>query len=81
VALDGPTARRAYLVAASVISLLVVLFGAANLIAILVEVFAYPPPQPYPVPQYYPDLPASAAQVAVGLVVWGYHWVKLQVER
>lgn len=79
--LDGPTARRAYLVAASAVSLLVVLIGAANLVAILVEVFAYPPPQPYPVPQYYPGLPGSAAQVVVGLVVWGYHWAKLQAER
>jgi hypothetical protein len=80
-ALDGPTARRAYLVAVSAIALLVVLFGAANLIAILLEVFVYPAPQPYPVPQYYPGLPASVAQVAVGLVIWGYHWTKLQKEQ
>lgn len=57
------------------------LFGAANLVAVLIEAFVYPPPQPYPVPQYYPGLPGSIAQVAVGLVIWGYHWTKLQAER
>ncbi|WP_243669606.1 hypothetical protein [Methanoculleus chikugoensis] len=39
------------------------------------------PPQPYPVPQYYPELPGSVAQVAVGLVVWGYHWMLLKKEH
>jgi len=52
-----------------------------NLIAIGIEVFVYPAPQPYPVPQYHPELPGSVAQVVVGLIVWGYHWMLLRKEH
>jgi len=52
-----------------------------NLIAVAIEVFVYPAPQPYPVPQYYPALPGSVAQVVVGLIVWAYHWRLLQKEH
>ncbi|MFA7199077.1 MAG: hypothetical protein WC093_07275, partial [Methanoculleus sp.] len=41
----------------------------------------HPPPRLYPVPEYYPDLPGSVAQVVVGLVVWGYHWMLLKTEH
>jgi len=80
-ALEGPTAWRSYLIIASAVSLLVALFGAGNLLAILIEVFVYPAPQPYPVPQYYPGLPESVAQLVVGLAVWGYHHMMLARER
>ncbi|MCE5339127.1 MAG: DUF5671 domain-containing protein [Methanomicrobiaceae archaeon] len=78
---EGLTAWRVYLYAVSFIALIVAIVGSVNLIAVLIEVFIYPAPQPYPVPQYYPDLPGSVAQVMVGLVVWGYHSRLLRKER
>ncbi|MCM2465809.1 DUF5671 domain-containing protein [Methanoculleus oceani] len=78
---EGLTAWKAYLYTVSFIALIVAIAGAVNLIAVAIEVFVYPPPQPYPAPQYYPDLPGSVAQVVVGLVVWGYHWMRLQKEH
>ncbi|HOI58641.1 MULTISPECIES: DUF5671 domain-containing protein [unclassified Methanoculleus] len=71
---EGLTAWRAYLYAVSFVALIVAIAGSVGLIAVAIEVFIYPPPQPYPVPEYYPGLPGSVAQVAVGLVVWAYHW-------
>ena len=79
--LQGLTAWRAYLYAVSFIALIVVIIGAVDLIAIAIEVFIYPAPQPYPAPQYYPGLPGSVAQVVVGLVVWAYHWRLIRKER
>jgi hypothetical protein len=53
-----------------------------NLITVAIEVFAYPAPQPYPASQYYYSaLPGSVAQVAVGFIVWAYHWRLLGRER
>lgn len=80
-ALQGLTAWRAYLYAVSFIALIVAIIGAVDLIAIAIEAFIYPAPQPYPAPQYYPGLPGSVAQVVVGLIVWGYHWRLLRKER
>ena len=71
---EGLTAWRAYLYAVSFVALIVAIAGSVGLIAVAIEVFIYPPPQPYPVPEYYPGLPGSVAHVAVGLVVWAYHW-------
>jgi len=79
--LDARTARRAYLLVASAISIMVVLWGAANLGAVLIEIFLYPPPQPYPTPRYYPGLPGAVAWLIVGLVVWGFHWMMLRGEE
>ncbi|CVK34059.1 hypothetical protein [Methanoculleus bourgensis] len=45
-ALQGLTAWRAYLYAVSLIALVVVIVGAVDLIAIAIEVFIYPAPQP-----------------------------------
>jgi hypothetical protein len=81
VALQGLTAWRAYLYAVSFIALIVAIIGAVDLIAIAIEAFIYPAPQPYPASQYYPGLPGSVAQVVVGLIVWGYHWRLLRKER
>jgi hypothetical protein len=78
---EGLTAWRVYLYAVSFIALIVAILGAVDLIAVAIEVFVYPPPQPYPVPEYYPRLPGSVAQVVVGLVVWGYHWMLLKKEH
>ncbi|KLK87491.1 hypothetical protein SZ63_10505 [Methanoculleus sediminis] len=78
---EGLTAWRVYLYAVSFIALIIAVFGAVNLIAVAIEVFVYPPPQPYPVPHYYPGLPGSVAQVVVGLIVWGYHWMLLKKEH
>lgn len=80
-ALQGLTAWRAYLYAVSFVALIVALIGAVNLITIAIEAFIYPAPQPYPMPQYYPGLPGSVAQVIVGLAVWGYHWRLLRKEH
>lgn len=80
-ALQGLTAWRAYLYAVSFIALIVAIIGAVDLIAIAIEAFIYPAPQPYPAPQYYPGLPGSVAQVVVGLIVWVYHWRLLRKER
>jgi len=73
--------RMIYLYAVSFVALIVAIAGAVNLIGVAIEVFIYPAPQPYPVTQYYPDLPASVAQVVVGLIVWGYHWRLLRKEQ
>ncbi len=78
---EGLTAWRAYLYAISFIALIVAIIGSVNLISVAIEVFIYPAPLPYPVPQYYPALPGSVAQVVVGLIVWAYHWRLLQKER
>jgi len=80
-ATEGLTPWRVYLYAVSFVALIVAILGSVNLLAIAVEVFIYPAPQPYPVPQYFPDLPGSVAQVAVGLVVWAYHWRLLKKEH
>ncbi len=84
-ALQGLSAWQAYLYAVSLIALVVAIIGAiigaVDLIAIAIEVFIYPAPQPYPAPQYYPGLPGSVAQVVVGLVVWAYHWRLIRKER
>jgi len=81
VATEGLTAWRGYLYAVSFVALIVAIIGSVNLIAVAIEVFVYPAPQPYPVPQYYPALPGSVAQVVVGLIVWAYHWRLLQKEH
>ena len=79
---EGLTAWRAYLYTVAFISLIVVILGAIDLLAILLEVFVYPTPLPYPQPpQYYYGLTRAAAMVMVGLVVWYYHWSKLQKEE
>jgi hypothetical protein len=79
---EGLTAWRAYLYVVSFIALIIVIAGSVNLIAVAIEVFAYPAPQPYPASQYYySDLPGSVAQVAVGFIVWAYHWRLLGKER
>lgn len=78
---EGLTAWRAYLYAVSFVALVVAIAGSVGLIAVAIEVFVYPAPQPYPVPQYYPGLPGSVAQAVVGLIVWGYHWRLLLKEQ
>ena len=79
--MEGLTAWRAYLYAVSFVALVVAIAGAVNLLAVGIEVFIYPQPRPYPVPEYYPGLPGRVAQVVVGLIVWGYHWRLLRKER
>lgn len=76
------SAWRLYLYAISFISLIVLLFGAIDLISVLLQIFVYPPPAPYPQPpRYYGELTRSVAQVFIGLIIWGYHWSKLQREE
>lgn len=73
------TAWRAYLYAITFLSLLVMVIGAINVCTVLLEVFVYPPPVPYPQPPlYYPGLPGGAAMSLVGFVVWVYHWHMLR---
>lgn len=76
------TVWRAYLYAVTFLSLLVMVIGAVDVCAVLLEVFVYPPPAPYPQPPpYYPGLTRAAAMLLVGLVVWVYHWHMLRKEE
>jgi hypothetical protein len=49
--MEGLTAWRAYLYAVSFVALIVAIAGAVNLLAVGIEVFIYPQPRPYPVPE------------------------------
>lgn len=68
------TIWQAYLYAVTFLSLLVMFVGAVDVCAVLLQVFVYPPPVPYPQPpSYYSGLPRSVAMLLIGLVVWAYH--------